>query len=301
MSVFDRLAELVDWADIMEPLGWSCVRPPDASTLEAWRRPGGTHPVSAKVLKDAPYVLVNWSEDSGLPSGAGQKLTKARVLAHFHYGGDESAFAKDLVRGAAKGCRRTSTRLAVRPAGQTGGVTEVAAETLNGDSQDADEAVKEKFPRLDWHALWADQTEQEYIHNPLLPARRLVAIYSAPKIGNRRSCSKWLSPCPAAQNSSATHQTGATASWTSTTKTTRRRHPRPPPNGYGPDDLDHLDYLSFPTIAALNSAPRRSPTIAAVNAYRSEVVVIDTVSEPSTAKRTATTPGSSSTYTPGSN
>ena len=46
---------------------------------------------------------MNWSEDSGLPSGAGQKLTKARVVAHFHYAGDESVFAKDLVRGQARG------------------------------------------------------------------------------------------------------------------------------------------------------------------------------------------------------
>jgi AAA domain len=54
------------------------------------------------------------------------------------------------------------------------------------DDQATNEAVKEKFPRLDWHKLWADQAEQEWIHKPLLPARRLVAIYSAPKIGKSR-------------------------------------------------------------------------------------------------------------------
>ena len=100
---FDRLAELVSWANILAPVGWTQVRPPDAATLEAWRRPDGTHPVSAKVLKEAPYVLVNWSEDSGLPVGAGQNLTKARVIAHFHYGQSESALAKALVRGEAQG------------------------------------------------------------------------------------------------------------------------------------------------------------------------------------------------------
>jgi hypothetical protein len=60
------------WAGILAPLGWQQVRPPDAAAVEAWKRPGGTHPVSAKVLKAAPYVLVNWSEDSGLPVGAGR-------------------------------------------------------------------------------------------------------------------------------------------------------------------------------------------------------------------------------------
>lgn len=94
-SVFDRLTELMTWSDILEPLGWQQVRPPDAATAEAWKRPGGTHPVSAKVLKAAPWALVNWSEDSGLPVGAGQKQTMARVLAHFHYSRNESALAKD--------------------------------------------------------------------------------------------------------------------------------------------------------------------------------------------------------------
>jgi hypothetical protein len=102
-SAFDRLAELASWADILERAGWIQVQPGDSATLEAWRRPGGTHPVSAKVLKDAPYALVVWSEDAGLPAGPGQNLTKARVLAHLHYGGDESALAKALVRGQAKG------------------------------------------------------------------------------------------------------------------------------------------------------------------------------------------------------
>jgi hypothetical protein len=47
---------------------------------------------------------------------------------------------------------------------------------------------------------------------------------------------------------------------------------------YGPDDLDHLDYLSFPTFAALNSPRGAAELLAAVKAYGSEVVVIDTVS-----------------------
>jgi hypothetical protein len=101
--VFDRLAELMTWADILAPLGWQQVRAPDAATAEAWRRPGGTHPVSAKVLKVAPWALVNWSEDSGLPVGAGQKITMPRALAHFHYSRNLSALAKDLVHGQARG------------------------------------------------------------------------------------------------------------------------------------------------------------------------------------------------------
>jgi hypothetical protein len=102
-STFDRLAQLTSWADILEPAGWTQVNPQDSAALEGWRRPDGTHPVSAKVLKANPHVLVVWSEDAGLPAGPDQKNTKARVLAHLYYGGDESALARDLIRGQAKG------------------------------------------------------------------------------------------------------------------------------------------------------------------------------------------------------
>ena len=150
------------------------------------------------------------------------------------------------------------------------------------DNQTADEAeaVKERFPRLDWHALWADQTEQEYIHNPLLPARRLVAIYSAPKIGK-----SLLMLEMAVTLSRGTEFLGHTP-------TERYRvlyvdyendplgdvRTRLQDMGYGPDDLDHLDYLSFPTMAALNSPRGAAELLAAIKVYSSEVVVIDTVS-----------------------
>jgi hypothetical protein len=72
--------------------GWSEADPPDSQTLKAYKRPGGTYDVSAKVLKANPHVLVVWSTDTGLPDGEKQKLTKARVYTHLHYRGDMSAF-----------------------------------------------------------------------------------------------------------------------------------------------------------------------------------------------------------------
>jgi hypothetical protein len=102
-SAFDRLAELTSWADILEPMDWRKVNPQDSAAEEGWQRPGATSPVSAKVPKANPAVLVVWSTDAGLPDGPDQKNTKARVLAHLHYRGDESALAKDLVRGQARG------------------------------------------------------------------------------------------------------------------------------------------------------------------------------------------------------
>ena len=38
-----------------------------------------------------------WSDNAGLPVGKGQKLTKAKILAHMEHGGDRSAAARSLI------------------------------------------------------------------------------------------------------------------------------------------------------------------------------------------------------------
>jgi hypothetical protein len=48
--------------------------------------------------------------------------------------------------------------------------------------------------------------------------------------------------------------------------------------GYDPGDLDHLDYLSFPSLSALDSERGALELLAAIHAYGSEVVFIDTIS-----------------------
>jgi hypothetical protein len=85
------------------PPGWTEAKVQDSDTLEAWKRPGGTDPRSAKVPKVAPGTIVVWSTDSGLPCGPDQKLNKAKVYAHLHYGSDLSAASKALVHGDAVG------------------------------------------------------------------------------------------------------------------------------------------------------------------------------------------------------
>jgi len=99
-SVLDRFCEAIDWPTLMvDVLGYSEAKAADSQTLLAFKRPGGTYDVSAKVLKANPHVLVVHSTDAGLPTGKGQKLTKARVYAHLRYSGDMSAFSRALLRG----------------------------------------------------------------------------------------------------------------------------------------------------------------------------------------------------------
>jgi AAA domain/Toprim domain len=146
--------------------------------------------------------------------------------------------------------------------------------------QDATDRAKALFPALDWHALWADDTEEEWIHDPLLPARRSVTIYSAPKVGKSLLILEFAVAISRGEK------------FLDFTPTRRLRvlyvdfendprgdiRSRLQAMGYKPDDLDHLDLLSFPSMAGLDSERGALELLEAVKAYKSEVVVIDTVS-----------------------
>jgi hypothetical protein len=134
-SVFDKLSEAASWADILSPLGWIQVKPGDSATLEAWQHPTASHPISAHVLKKAPYAIVNWSENSGLPVGADQDLTKAKAYAILNYRGDKSAAAKALVKGVAVNLPAHVVD-AVRTSGPppASNVSEVTANQITGDN-----------------------------------------------------------------------------------------------------------------------------------------------------------------------
>lgn len=146
--------------------------------------------------------------------------------------------------------------------------------------EDHDARVRRLFPRLDWHALWADDSAEEWIHEPLLPARRLVTIYSPPKVGKSLLVLE-LAVCIARGDAFLGYEPdrGRRVLYVDFENDPRGDvRTRLQAMGYGPDDLANLDYLSFPTMAALDSERGGIELLAAVAAYASEVVVIDTVS-----------------------
>lgn len=153
------------------------------------------------------------------------------------------------------------------------------------DTDELDEAdriarVRRMFPRLDWHELWSDDTDEEWIHYPLLPARRSVVIYSPPKVGKSLLVLE-LAVTVSRGYAFLGHRM-------------ERRYrvlyvdfendprgdirSRLQAMGYGPDDLDHLDYLSFPSMSGLDTMQGALELLEAVHAYGSEIVIIDTVS-----------------------
>lgn len=136
------------------------------------------------------------------------------------------------------------------------------------------------LPRIDWHELWADDGDEEWILYPLIPNRRGIAIYSPAKIGKSLLMLE-IAVCLSLAKKVLGH-------------TLSRRYrvlyvdfendprgdvrTRLQDMGYGPDDLDHLDYLSFPALTDLDTEQGGARLMAAIAAYGSEVVVIDTIS-----------------------
>jgi hypothetical protein len=146
--------------------------------------------------------------------------------------------------------------------------------------QEATDRAKALFPALDWHALWADDTEEAWIHYPPLPARRSVSIYSAPKVGKSLLILEFAVAISRGEVFlDFTPERRFRVLYVDFENDPRGDvRSRLQAMGYKPDDLDHLDYLSFPTMAGLDSERGALELLEAVKAYRSEVVVVDTVS-----------------------
>lgn len=94
---FDVLDRHAQWADIFTPAGWTFVKT-ENSGAQLWLRPGGC--TSAYSARCFAHNVVVHSEGAGLPTGAGQRLTRGRVFAHLWHDGHETAAARDLIAAA---------------------------------------------------------------------------------------------------------------------------------------------------------------------------------------------------------
>lgn len=169
---------------------------------------------------------------------------------------------------------------AVTHAGDGGVPYEFADEVFEPVTSEADQAVRERFPAVDWRALWDDTDEEEWIHDPLLPAGRSVSIYSAPKVGKSLLM---LEMAVAVSRGDGflgyTPDRGYRVMYVDFENNLKGDvRTRLQAMGHGPEHLGHLDYLSFPPLSGLDTERGAAELLAAVKAYGSEVVIVDTVS-----------------------
>jgi len=136
------------------------------------------------------------------------------------------------------------------------------------------------IPAVDWHALWADDSGEDWIVEPLLPAGRLVAMYSEPKVGKSLICLELgIAVSLGRSVLGGTPERAYRVLYVDFENDMKGDvRPRAAAMGYGPDDLPNLRYLSFPALAALDSERGGLELMANVEHYGAEVVIIDTVS-----------------------
>jgi hypothetical protein len=268
VSTFDAY-RATPWADILTPHGWKFSH--HAEGRDHWVRPGKgiKEGIGASTIDDGPLYV--FSTNAGLPTHKG--LSKAEVYAHYNHGGNLSEAAKALqAQGYGSPQHPRLAEFIPNP-------------DMSEDEQEAEKAawllnVTEKFPRINWSELWADEREEEWIVEPLLAERRLVALYSAPKVGK-----SLLMLEMAAAIANGTGMFGFPSSGPRRTLYIDfENDPRGDTKarlidmGYKPDQLDNLVLLSYPTMAALDSEKGANELMAAISAYDCSIVVIDTVS-----------------------
>lgn len=141
-------------------------------------------------------------------------------------------------------------------------------------------SLREEFPRVVWRDLWEKEDTEEWIISPLLPAGRIVALFSPAKTGK-----SLLMLEAAVAIARGTEVLGVTPS------RARRvmyvdfeNDPRGDVRtrlkdmGRGPEDLDDLVYLSFPALPKLDTAMGGLVLSTLAQEYEVEVVIIDTIS-----------------------
>ena len=173
-----------------------------------------------------------------------------------------------------------------RPATEAPRVTvldQEASEEITPEDAAAERSagIRKRFPILDWRELWdAEDDEDEWIVEPILPARRLVALFSAPKVGK-----SLLMLEVAVRVSQGAYVLGVTPDRPRRVlyvdfENDPRGDVRERLRGMGvkPNQLDNLCYLSYPTLAKLDTWQGAADLMAAVTEYGCEVVVIDTIS-----------------------
>jgi hypothetical protein len=163
-------------------------------------------------------------------------------------------------------------------------VTVLDAEVGAAETNDLAELIRHRFPLLDFtDLLGSDDDGEEWIVEPVLAARRLVALYSAPKVG------KSLLMLEIAVGIALGREViGVTPEKRRVLYVDFENDPRGDIRrrleamGFGPDEGPDLNaglcYLSFPSLAKLDTSQGGFELLSTAQEYGCEVVVIDTVS-----------------------
>lgn len=157
---------------------------------------------------------------------------------------------------------------------------QAAQETPTQPVVDIETEIREHYPTLDLAKLWDEEVQEEYLIDPIIPARRTTVIYSKPKVGKSLFT---LEMCAhIAQGTSFLGYTPEEA------KRVLYLDFENDPLGdtiqrlksmqFKPENLDNLMIISYPQLGGMDTVQGANTFLKIVNYYQPDLVVIDTMS-----------------------
>lgn len=140
--------------------------------------------------------------------------------------------------------------------------------------------LAELYPPLDWHAVWRDTPiGPEWLVEPLLERGRLYSLFSPAKVGKSLLMLEVTAALAAGRPVLGSPAGPPVRTlYVDCENSTADLRERLDAYGYGPADLEHLIYLSFPSLPALDSMRGGQHLTAVTEHHGVDLVVIDTVS-----------------------
>lgn len=140
--------------------------------------------------------------------------------------------------------------------------------------------IEPTFDPVDWAALWADQTEDAWILEPLIPDGGQTVIYSKPKVGKSLLMLEVAAGLSAGRSllGNEPHEPISVVYFDHENRLRADVRKRLRDMQYAPEELTNLHLYSFPRMAKLDTPMGGLQLLAIAQRHSARLVIIDTVS-----------------------
>lgn len=214
-------------------------------------------------LNQAAYNMIQIVMGGGISE---PQVTDALTAAGLANGrGEPREVANTIRSGYAKGAHRARSGTGSAQNGQNG-----VLPTLD--------VYTDLSTYLNWNEAYMDQKDVEWLCEPFIPAGRLVALYSPPKVGKSLLALEIAAAISRGAECLGTPTTQATVLYLDYENAVQDVVSRLKAMGRSPGELDALKYWSFPMAPALDTAAGGALVLQHAQDTGAGLVVIDTVS-----------------------
>jgi hypothetical protein len=262
-----RYCQETSWPDLLTADGWTLAFIDQRTGEHHWTRPGKKEGTSATThYADTDALVVFTTSLDWLPPGA---YSRFGYYANRHHNGDRSEAASQLAQTYQHDTEQFFTNQTFTSTTTT---TETQPETPNTQRLELAHLVN-------WEKLWTDdRPDQEWIAEPILPAKRSVSIYAPAKAGKSTITLAIVAAVATGGYVLGHHKATPTdVLYLDYEMTEDDLIERLSGLGYGPqDDLTKLHYALLPSLPPLDTAEGAAALLTLVDHTNAQLVVVDT-------------------------